>query len=164
MFVRLRLSAGLFAFALALVVGCGKSADPARGTVVSGVVKVKGKPAGGVMVNFHGENNAKATANTDAEGKYSIEVTPGPVKVSLTSVGAMPGGMAGGMGGMPGMPGAGMPGAGGGPGKTAEAPKGIDPGTVAPKTDIPAMYSKPDTSKLAYTIQGTEQTVNIDAP
>lgn len=157
---RSRCAAVALAAILLTSVGCG-GGNTAKGTTVKGLITVKGQPASGVIVNFHGENNLVSSTTAGPDGRYVLEgVQPGAVKVSLMSVSGMPGGGKPGSGagatGMPGMPG------GAAPKKGAEAPKGTPAETVAKVVDVPAKYSKPDSSGLNYTVEGKEQMIDID--
>ena len=161
--LRSRCAAVVLAAILLTSVGCG-GGNTAKGTTVKGLITVKGQPASGVIVNFHGENNLVSSTTAGPDGRYVLDgVQAGAVKVSLTSVSGMPGGGMPGSGagatGAPGMPG--MPG-GAASKKGAEAPKGTPAETIAKGVDIPAKYSKPESSGLNYTVEGKEQMIDID--
>ena len=71
---------GLLALAcslLAFSVGCGGSSDQPELGDVSGVVTLDGKPVVGVNVVFKPDMGRAAAANTDAEGKYTLQYLDG---------------------------------------------------------------------------------------
>ena len=161
----------LVAGAVLSIAAAGCSGGQAKGTLVKGVVTVKGKPAAGVIVNFHSGSQVASTT-TLADGHYTLEGVPsGAVKVSLMSVSGLPGGAAmpntgpgipGGPGAPPGMPG--VPGVPGGKKPSTDVPKGTPMDTVAKTPEIPGKYSKAETSTLNYTVEGKEQTIDIVVP
>ena len=84
---------GLITGALVSIAAVGCSGGQAKGTLVKGVVTVKGQPAAGVIVNFHSGSNQVASTTTLANGQYTLEGVPsGAVTVSLMSVSGLPGG------------------------------------------------------------------------
>ena len=121
--------------ALALLVGCGESFDPADGVIVTGKLVQDGQPInnprnavgyGGVEVIFVGESTRTSTFCDDS-GAFEIldagkGVPPGKYKVAVTVHGT--GGGPGGPGGPPGGPGGPPGGPGGPPGGPGGAPGG----------------------------------------
>ena len=178
MFLGLSRSLGVLAAGAVLsVAAVGCSGAQPKGTQVKGVVTVKGKPAAGVVVNFHSDSNQVASTTTLADGHYTLEGVPsGAVTVSLMSVSGLPGGagtmrgagagtgpgIPGGPGAPPGMPG--MPGVPGGKKPSTDVPKGTPMDTVAKSPEIPAKFSKAESSTLKYTVEGKEQTIDIVVP
>ncbi len=170
---------GLITGALVAIAAVGCSGGQAKGTLVKGVVTVKGQPAAGVIVNFHSGSNQVASTTTLANGQYTLEGVPsGAVTVSLMSVSGLPGGagtmpgagagagtgpgIPGGPGAPPGMPG--MPAVPGGKKPATDVPKGTPMDTVAKSPEIPGKYSKAETSTLKFTVDGKEQTIDIVVP
>jgi hypothetical protein len=179
MFLGLSRSLGVLVTGAVLsIAAVGCSGGQAKGTLVKGVVTVKGKPAAGVIINFHSDSNQVASTTTLADGRYTLEGVPsGAVTVSLMSVSGLPGGagtmpgagagpgIPGGPGAPPGMPGMpGMPGAPGGKKPSTDVPKGTPMDTVAKTPEIPGKFSKAETSTLKYTVEGKEQTIDIIVP
>ncbi len=147
--------------AVCILTGCSKKLT----ATVSGKVTYQGAPIKTGTITFHGAEKKMASAAIQPDGTYTCtEVPMGDVKVTVEQFGAgLPGGSKVGGPGVPGKPG------GGGlitPGKKSpEKTKTPENAPPAPElAKLPANVGKLETTPLKYTIDSSNQTIDIVIP
>ncbi len=124
--------------------GCG--GEPAGPTLapVSGTVKIKGQPAAGVDVNFHGDKAPRAaTGRTDANGNYQLTMfkandgaIPGKNMVTITV-----------------------------PSESVSMDQMMAGKAPPPKITVPPEYSNPTATPFSYEVKaGKNEGANFDVP
>ena len=63
-----------FLLTLPFASGCGRGPDVAR---ITGTVTHQGEPVGGIQVNFYPDEGRVSHGTTDAEGRYTLQYSPG---------------------------------------------------------------------------------------
>jgi hypothetical protein len=129
---------------LALTAGC--SGNKSSKVTVQGKVTYASQPAAGVRITFKGANNDTVSTLTKAGGNYIVtEVPRGEVKVAVETPPSMT--LYG--------------------NRAPAPPKGtpvIAPaeGEVSKATRLPTKYRDPESSGLRYTVEQSNQEINVD--
>jgi len=139
-----------------LFAGC--SEEPTQS--LSGIVRLDGKPTAGITITFFTSNNRTAIADTDKEGRYTVEVTgTGLVQVTAQVPPPRP---------KPrpdppkNLKGDGMAAAkSDDAGKLARMPVG-EPSETPPAIPLDSKYNDAKTSGLDFTLTGGKQTKDFD--
>jgi hypothetical protein len=152
------LVAGLLAFGLLILVGCGP--DYKARAVVKGKVTMGNKPLTSGTVVFYGPQGVTSTATIDENGNYTMNDAPvGDVTITVTV--SVPPAM--GPGGLKAEIERRKKPAGG----DSKDPEGGSPGIAMSKMPttfvrIDEKYSKPETSGLKYKVEKGEHVHNIE--